>query len=324
VEKNEPMICVLAGGVGAARFLRGLVREVDPASVTAVVNTGDDTILHGLRISPDLDTVTYTLADAIDPVRQWGLRDESWNMLEALRRYEGRRPQGSSAASTWFGLGDRDLATHLYRTARLAEGALLSDITTEIAQAWGVGISIVPMTNDRVETMVDVLDDGDVRRITFQEYFVRHRHAVPIRGVDFVGATEAVPACLEVLASAETIVIAPSNPIVSIGPIRALDGVDRVLRDRRDHVVAVSPIIAGGTVKGPADRMMAELGLEASVTGVARLYAEICGTLIIDERDAHLRDDVERAGLRCIVTDTMMDDVGVAARLARTAIDATS
>ncbi len=318
------MICVLAGGVGAARFLRGLVREVDPSSVCAVVNTGDDTILHGLHISPDLDTITYTLADAIDPVRQWGLRNESWNMLEALGRYETRRPQGSSAASTWFGLGDRDLATHLYRTARLAEGALLSDIAAEIAHSWGVDISIVPMTNDRVETMVDVDGDDGVRRITFQEYFVQHRHSIPIRGVDFVGAPVAEPACLTVLESAETIVIAPSNPIVSIGPIRALDGVDRVLRERRSRVVAISPIIAGGTVKGPADRMMTELGLEASVTGVARLYAEICGTLIIDERDAHLCDDVERAGLRCIVADTMMDDVSVAARLARTAIDATT
>jgi LPPG:FO 2-phospho-L-lactate transferase len=316
------MICVLAGGVGAARFLRGLVRAVDPSSVCAVVNTGDDTIMHGLHISPDLDTVTYTLADAIDPERQWGLRDESWNMLEALRRYESIRPQGSSAASTWFGLGDRDLATHLYRTARLGEGARLGETTAEIARAWNVPIGIVPMTDDRVETVVDVLHDGERRRITFQEYFVQHRHSIPIESVHFVGAESAEPACLDVLESAEVIVIAPSNPIVSIGPIRALTGVDRVLERRRNSVVAISPIIAGGTVKGPADRMMDELGLTASVTGIAELYADICGTLVIDERDADLQTDVEDLGVRCIVTDTMMDDVEIASRLALTAIGA--
>lgn len=324
MEKNAPMICVLAGGVGAARFLRGLVRSVDPTSVVAVVNTGDDTVLHGLHISPDLDTITYTLAAAIDPERQWGLRDESWNMLEALRRYEHHRPQGSTAASTWFGLGDRDLATHLYRTARLSEGARLSEVAAEIALAWGLQVRVVPMSDDRVETMVDVSRSGDAQWITFQEYFVQHRHGIPIRAVDFVGAPSAQPTCLDVLESAESIVIAPSNPIVSIGPIRALRGVNRILENRRDSVVAISPIIAGGTVKGPADHMMSELGLSASVTGIAQLYSDICGTLIIDERDAHLRDEVERIGLRCVVTNTMMDDVDIAAELARTAIDATS
>lgn len=322
--KNDPMICVLAGGVGAARFLRGLVRATDPSMVCAVVNTGDDTTMHGLHISPDLDTVTYTLAEAIDPERQWGLRDESWNMLEALRRYENHRPASSEAASTWFGLGDRDLATHLYRTTRLQEGARLSDVTSEIAHAWGVQIRVIPMSDDRVETMVDVVEGGNVRRITFQEYFVKHRHSVPIRGVEFVGADAASPTCLEVLESAEKIVIAPSNPIVSIGPIRALSGVDRVLTERRESVVAISPIIAGGTVKGPADRMMGELGLPASVTGIAQLYADICGTLIIDERDADLRQDVEALGIRCIVTNTMMDDVDIAEALARTALDAST
>lgn len=319
--ENDPVICVLAGGVGAARFLRGLVRAVDPASICAVVNTGDDTILHGLHISPDLDTITYTLAEAIDPQRQWGLRDESWNMLDALRRYERNRPPSSTAASTWFGLGDRDLATHLYRTARLAEGASLSRITTEIAQAWGIDVRLVPMSDDRVETVVDIVEGESTNRITFQEYFVQRRHSVPISGVEFLGSRSAIPSCLDVLDSADTIVIAPSNPVVSIGPIRALHGVDDALRSRRSRVVAISPIIAGGTVKGPADRMMEELGLEASVVGIARLYAPICGTLVIDQRDESLRELVEAEGLDCLVTDTMMDDVDIARRLAELVIE---
>ena len=315
------MICVLSGGVGAARFLRGLVREIDPRSVHAIVNTGDDTRLHGLHISPDLDTITYTLAGAIDPERQWGLRDESWNMLEALRRYEALRPSTSTAASTWFGLGDRDMATHLYRTSRLSEGASLSDVTSEIARAWGVDIRIVPMSNDRVETSVDVDEDGTTRRISFQEYFVQKRHSIPVRHVEFVGADTAVPLGLDTIASADTVIIAPSNPIVSIGPIRALAGVDEILGLHRSKVVAISPIIAGRTVKGPADRMMEELGFEASVVGVARMYAPVCGTLVIDERDANLENRIVDEGLKCIVTDTMMDDIDIARRLARTAIE---
>jgi LPPG:FO 2-phospho-L-lactate transferase len=323
VEKNDRMICVLSGGVGAARFLRGLVREVDPRSIHAIVNTGDDTSLHGLHISPDLDTITYTLAGAIDPERQWGLRDESWNMLEALRRYEDLRPPASTAASTWFGLGDRDMATHLYRSTRLSEGATLSEVTGEIARAWGVDIEIVPMSDDRVATSVDVEIDGAVQRISFQEYFVQKRHSVPVRKVEFVGADTALPRGLDTIASSDTVIIAPSNPIVSIGPIRSLAGVDRALGLRRPQVVAISPIIAGRTVKGPADRMMEELGFEPSAVGVARMYAPVCGTLVIDERDASLEKQIVDEGLKCIVTDTMMDDIDVTRQLARTALECT-
>ncbi len=315
------MICVLAGGVGAARFLRGLVLEVPPSAVSAIVNTGDDSRLHGLHISPDLDTITYTLAGAIDPERQWGLRDESWNMLDALRRYESRRPPSSAAASTWFGLGDRDMATHLYRTTRLAEGATLGEVTAEIAHAWDIGVRLVPMTDDRVETIVEILDDGIPRHISFQEYFVQRRHSVPVRSIAFEGAQSATPTCLDSIEAADVVVIAPSNPIVSIGPIRALNGVDQMLERQRAHVVAISPIIAGRTVKGPANRMMHELGFEPSAVGVARMYSNVCSTLIIDSEDAHLKDAVEDEGLRCIVTDTMMDDVHVARLLARTAIE---
>lgn len=316
------MITVLAGGVGAARLLAGLVRAVPPESVVAVVNTGDDASINGLAISPDLDTVTYTVAGAIDPVRGWGLVDESWRAKEALGRYVAVRPEGSRAANDWFALGDRDLATHLYRSARLAEGAKLSTVTDEIRRAWNLGLRIVPMTDDPVATLVDVVEDGRTTTLSFQEYFVQRRHSVPVAAVRFAGADAARPTFLAELETSSVIVIAPSNPIVSIGPLRALTGVDPALQRRRDRVVAVSPIVAGAALKGPADRMMTELGLEPSVVGVARLYAPICGTLVIDERDAARRPAVEDLGLRCVVTDTIMSSPEIAARLARTVVDA--
>ncbi len=315
------MITVLAGGVGAARFLRGLCLVVEHSSITAIVNTADDTVMHGLHISPDLDTVVYTLAGAIDPERGWGLAGETWAALEALHRYAAVRPAGSRAAGTWFGLGDRDLATHMYRTARLAEGAPLHEVSAEIARAWGLAVGIVPMTDQPVATMVDVVGEGEV---SFQEYFVGRRHAVAIRGVRFAGAERAAPArgVLDAIADAAVVVVAPSNPIVSIGPVRAIAGIDEALRARRDSVVAISPIVAGAALKGPADRMLAELGHDASVVGVARLYAPICATLVVDHADAHLAGAVEAEGMTCVVADTIMTDPDVAARLARTTIDA--
>lgn len=316
------MITVLAGGVGAARFLRGLVLAVDPAEITAVVNTGDDTVLHGLSISPDIDTVTYTVAGAIDPERGWGLADETWTAMANLTRYVGVRPAGSTAAPEWFNLGDRDLATHFYRTARLSEGATLSEVTDEIARAWGLDLRIVPMTDDRVRTMVDILEDGDVTTVGFQEYFVKRRHSVPVTGIRFDGADNARPTFIDAIGASEAVVIAPSNPLVSIGPIRALHGVDATLSAHRDRVVAISPIVAGSALKGPADRMLSELGFEASVRGVARLYAPICGTLVIDERDAEHRDAIESIGVRCVVADTIMRTPEIAATLATTTLTA--
>jgi LPPG:FO 2-phospho-L-lactate transferase len=300
------MIAALAGGVGAARFLAGLVDVVDPASVTAVVNTGDDAVLHGLHVSPDLDTVTYTMAGAANPATGWGLAGETWAVMEALRRYP------SSLA--WFNLGDGDLATHLYRTQRLGEGATLSEVTAEIVAAWGVETRLLPMTDERVETRL-LLDDGEV---AFQEYFVRMAHAVPVRGVRFVGAQSARPApgVLSALASARRVVICPSNPIVSIGPLLAVPGVTQALAARRDDVVAVSPIVAGSALRGPADRLMRELGHEASVVGVARLYAPVAGTLVVDEADAALVEAVEAEGVRCTVAATVMRGRADAAALA--------
>jgi LPPG:FO 2-phospho-L-lactate transferase len=314
------VIAVLSGGVGAARFLVGLAAVVDPADVTAIVNTGDDVELHGLWVSPDLDTVTYTLAGAINPETGWGLAGETWHALDALRRYEGARPEGSRAGGTWFGLGDRDLATHLYRTARLREGARLSAVVAEVSRAWGVGVRLLPMSDDPVPTMVTV-DEGE---IGFQDYFVGRHHDVAVRGVRFDGAERARPApgVLDAIRDADVVVISPSNPLVSIAPIRAVPGVEEALRARRAGVVAVSPIIAGAALKGPADRMLTELGHEASVVGVARIYAQVAGVLVIDDADAHRAPEVEAEGLACVVAPTVMSGRAEAAALAGTVLAA--
>ena len=312
---TEPAsIAVVCGGVGAARFLRGLIDAVDdPGSITAVANTGDDCSLHGLSISPDLDTITYTLAGAIDPERGWGLVDETWRAMESLERFEAVRPVGSAAAPRWFNLGDRDLATHFYRTARLGEGATLTEVTDEIRRAWGVPIHMVPMSDHRCSTFVTVADGSE---ISFQDYFVRLRHGVPVTSVRFDGDAALSEPARRALAGATSVVIAPSNPLVSIGPIRALDGVDELLASRRDRVVAISPIVGGAALKGPADRMLVELGHEPSVVGVARLYSPIASTLVIDTVDAHHRAAVEATGMRCIVTDTVMATPEISRQLA--------
>jgi len=317
-------VAVLSGGVGAARFLLGLRLVVPSEQIVAVVNTGDDTVIHGLTVCPDLDTITYTLADAVDPGRGWGLRNESWRAMGALDRYQGVRPDGSAAAPTWFNLGDLDLATHFYRTARLAEGATLTKVTDEIRRAWKLPLQITPMSDDRLSTMVSITDPGQDRQVevSFQDYFVRFRHEVPVHGVRFDGVAGLSTHASDALSHAEIVVIAPSNPLVSIGPIRHLSGVDELLASRRESVVAVSPIIAGAALKGPASRMLVELGLEASVVGVARLYARIAAVLVIDPADEHLAPQVEAVGMRCVVTPSIMSTPDIAASLARATIDA--
>ncbi len=317
-------VAVVSGGVGAARFLRGLMDVVDHEQITAVVNTGDDTVLHGLNISPDLDTVTYTLAGAIDPERGWGLVDESWRAMESLERYATVRPDGSAAAPQWFNLGDQDLATHFYRTARLREGASLTDATAEITRAWGLQLNIVPMTDDRCSTVITLAAIGDEAPtdVSFQDYFVRLRHSVPVEAVRFDGDAALSDTARNAFTDAGTIVIAPSNPIVSIGPMRSLPGVDELLAARRADTVAVSPIVGGAALKGPADRMLVELGFEASVVGVAHLYADIASVLVVDTVDAHLADDVQRAGMRCVVAPSIMSTPAIAADLARTTLAA--
>lgn len=317
----DPTVTVVSGGVGAARFLRGLLAAIDPSNVTAVVNTGDDTQLHGLSVSPDLDTIVYTLADATDPVRGWGLRDETWTAMAALEKYEAVRPAGSDAATRWFNLGDQDLATHFYRTARLGEGATLTEVTSEIATAWQLSLRLLPMSDRRHTTIVTTTTEGDV---SFQDYFVRLRHGVPVSRVRFEGDGELTVPAHSALSDADIVVIAPSNPLVSIAPIRSLVGTDDILKARRDSVIAVSPIVGGAAIKGPADRMLIELGHEASVVGVARLYAPIASALVIDPADAHLADEVEAAGMRCIVTPSIMSTPEVAKALAEVTLAAAS
>jgi len=306
-----PVLVALAGGVGAARMLRGLAAVVDPSQIVAVVNTGDDIVLHGLHISPDLDTVTYTLAGVINADTGWGLAGESWAAMDALAAFDSGR-------LAWFRLGDHDLATHLYRTSRLGEGAALHEVTAEISRRFGIAVRILPMSDDQVRTRVTVAGT----EIGFQEYFVGLRHAVRIDSVRFSGAESALPCpgVLDAIATADLVVICPSNPVVSIGPVLAVPGIREAVTARREHVVAVSPIVAGAALKGPADRMLAELGLESSVVGVAGLYAPFASTLVVDEADAALAGAVEAAGMRCVVAPTVMSGPLEAAALARTVL----
>ncbi|HEY5098329.1 MAG TPA: 2-phospho-L-lactate transferase [Acidimicrobiales bacterium] len=305
------MIAALAGGVGAARLLRGMVEVVPPEDITAIVNTGDDTVLHGLHIAPDLDTVMYTLADAINTETGWGLAGETWRVMESLRRLGG---------VTWFNLGDQDLATHCFRTQRLSEGATLGVVTAELARSWGLGIRLVPVTDDPLRTRLQLVDGPEVG---FQEYFVQLRHDVPVSGVRFEGAEQARPGpgVLEALQAADSIVVCPSNPVVSIGPLLAVPGLQEQLEKARDRIVGVSPIIAGAALKGPADRLLREMGFESSVVGVAQWYAAWMGTLVIDEADADLARAVEAEGVRCVVAPTVMSSVDRAAALSRAVLD---
>ena len=309
------MITVIAGGVGAARFLTGLVQVRPPDEITAVVNVGDDTELHGLSISPDLDTITYTLAGEIDPERGWGLAGETWQAMETLGRLGG---------STWFNLGDRDLGTHLYRTARRREGAPLSQVTAEITAGWGLELVLLPATDDRLRTMLTIDgDDGRPTEIGFQEYFVQRQHSVPVRAIRFDGADEARPGpgVLEAIDEAECVVIAPSNPLISIDPVLAVSDVRDAVTAARERTVAVSPIVAGEALKGPADRLLTELGHIPTVVGVAELYAPLASTLVIDEADVALAPAVEASGLRCVVAPTVMSSPRIAAELADTVLD---
>ena len=304
-------IVALAGGVGAARFLDGLARVVNPSRLYIVGNTADDTELHGLHISPDLDTVAYTLAGKADPKHGWGIAGDTFQCLEALR---------ALGVDAWFQLGDRDLATHLYRTDRLREGTSLSEVTRELAAAWGVKATLTPMSNDRVRTIVKT------RRgpLDFQTYFVRRRSRDQVLGVEFDGARRARPApgLLDAIRNAAGIILCPSNPIISIGPILAVPGVHAALQKTPAQVVAISPIVGGRALKGPAARMMKSLGMRVSALGVAEIYREFLDTLILDRQDARLAPKVESLGIRAIVTDTIMSSLAHKKALARAALDA--
>ena len=314
IASNSRSVAVLAGGVGAARFLSGLLRVCRPADVTAIVNVGDDFTLHGLDISPDLDTVTYTLAGQINPETGWGRAGETWRVLIELGRLGGQ---------DWFKLGDLDLALHLFRTQRRSDGASLSQVTGEIAARFGLELTLLPVSDDPIATRITPAEPDGATEIDFQEYFVAHRHGIAVRSVRFAGIEGAKPApgVLDALSSAGTVVVAPSNPFVSIGPVIDVPQVRETLRGRRGSVIAVSPIVGGASIKGPAGAMMRELGHEPSVVGVARLYAEFAGTLVIDHADAELAPAVAQAGMTPVVTDTIMADPDRAAGLARATLE---
>ena len=306
------MICVLAGGVGAARLLNGLKDVLPAEEITAIVNTGDDVVMHGLYICPDLDTVTYTLAGVNNTETGWGLKGETWLAMESLKKLGGE---------TWFNLGDRDLATHLYRTDRLSEGAGLKQITAEITSAMGISVNLLPMTEDRLETMVTLLGSDD--EISFQEYFVKHHHDVPVSSVRFNGSKEAkaTPGVIDVINEAEIVIIAPSNPLVSIAPIFSVPEISKAIKARKKDTVAVSPIVAGAAIKGPADRLLNELGHEASVEGVAKYYQDWISALVIDTADFERAKGIESLGINCVVTETVMADSQIAASLGSTLLE---
>jgi len=299
-------IVALCGGVGAARFLRGLVRVVEPSELTAIVNTGDDRIFYGVHVSPDLDIVTYTLAGRVDERRGYGLEDDSYEMVDAL---------GALGHECWFRLGDRDFANSQHRTLKLREGVGLARITREFCDHYGVTTRILPMSEDPCATIVE-LEGG--RRVHFEEYLARDGAPDEVTGVDLGEARRARPGpgVLDALRDARAILFCPSNPIVSIGPILAMPELREALRRSRAPIVAISPIVGGAPVKGPADRLMRGVGAEVSARGVAELYRGLIDAFVIDERDADLAADIEAMGIRTQVLDTIMGDVAVAQRLA--------
>jgi LPPG:FO 2-phospho-L-lactate transferase len=303
---KKTKIAALAGGVGASKLLLGLYAEMDPRDLTVIVNTGDDITLHGLKISPDLDIVTYTLAGIIDPKKGWGFRSETFHGLKCLSVY-GREK--------WFNLGDRDLATHIHRTALLAEGKSLADAAESIRAALGVKSRILPMANEPVPTLIDS-SEGPLH---FQEYLVRCRAEPVVRGIRFQGVETAKPApgVLESIRDAGRIVICPSNPLISIGPILAVPGIREALSNRKNDVIAVCPIVGGKSLKGPSDKMLAQLGHDSSAAGVAKLYADFAGTFVIDSQDQSLVAAISALGLRVITLPTIMKTIAQKRRLAR-------
>ncbi|MSQ33123.1 MAG: 2-phospho-L-lactate transferase [Dehalococcoidia bacterium] len=305
------MIVVLAGGVGAARFLSGLIEVVPQEEIVVVSNTGDDTLFHGLHVSPDVDIVLYTLAGLVDEERGWGLREDTFHCLQALGRL-GRQ--------TWFNLGDRDLATHIHRTALLEQRHSLSAATSSLAQALGVKVRVLPMSDERVETRLQTAQG----ELAFQEYLVHRGAQDAISGVRFEGAESARPApgVLQAIRAAEGIVIAPSNPLISIGPILAVPGIRDALREARARTVAISPIVAGQALKGPLAKMLGELGMEVSALQVSRLYRDLAATLILDEADRDLAHAVTALGMRAAVTNTVMRGLAEKVALAHAALDA--
>ncbi len=304
-------IMAMAGGVGGAKLCLGLARALDPRDLQIIVNTGDDEEFYGLHVSPDLDTVTYTLAGVANPETGWGIAGETFAALESLRRL---------GMDAWFGLGDRDFATHIVRTKMLRDGETLSAAADHIRRALGVAHPIAPMSDDRVRTIV-VSENGE---LPFQTYFVKMRCEPVARGLRFEGAEDASmsPAFRDALESADAIVICPSNPYLSVAPMLAVPGVRAAVERFRGPRIAVSPIVGGEAIRGPAAKLLRELGADASCVGVARQYAGLCDIFVIDEVDARLADDIRALGMEVLVAQTVMRDEGDKIRLAREVLDA--
>jgi LPPG:FO 2-phospho-L-lactate transferase len=309
------MLVALAGGVGAARFLRGLVRVHPPADILVIGNTGDDLRVHGLAVSPDLDSVAYTLAGLSDEERGWGLAGETWNVLGALEQL---------GEPSWFGLGDRDIATHLLRTRLLAEGATLSEATAEVCRRLSVPIRLVPMSDQRVETRVEVDGPHGLEDLGFQEYWVARQARDPVRRVTFAGIERARPApgVLEAIRGAEGIVLCPSNPVVSVAPILAVPGIRSAIQNTACRTVAITPIIGGAPVRGMADKLLPAWGVEVSARGVASLYGGLADAFVLDQVDQAQAGEVAAMGLDAIVAPTLMRTIEDAAALAKVALDA--
>ena len=300
------MITALAGGVGAARFLSGLVRVIPEKELSVIVNTGDDIELYGLHVSPDLDIVSYTLAGMVDEEKGWGIRGDTFCCLEMLRSY---------GFETWFNLGDKDLATHLYRTSLLKRGYKLSVVTAEISRALGLKVRILPMTDDRCETWVTT----ELGSMHFQEYMVRRGGRDAVLGVKLVGAeaAEAAPGVIDSILGSELVIVCPSNPIVSIGTILSVRGVREALRRSEARKIGISPIVAGAPIRGPADKLMKGLGLEVSAYSVACLYKDFLDVFVLDVADEMAKMKIEKLGIKVVTANTIMKTVRDRVELAR-------
>jgi LPPG:FO 2-phospho-L-lactate transferase len=304
--KTKLKITALAGGVGASKLLLGLYEEMDPRLLTIIVNTGDDIVLHGLKISPDLDIVTYTLAGVVDSKKGWGLRAETFHALKHLAGFG--RPN-------WFNLGDRDLATHIHRTAMLAEGKTLSQTADSIRTALGVESRILPMSDSPVPTIIDS-NEGPLH---FQEYLVKRRTEPVVKGIRFasVESAEPAPGVLEAIRDAERILICPSNPLISIGPILAVPQIRDELRVHKEKIFAVCPLVGGKSLKGPSDKMLTQLGYKPTALGVAKLYADFTGIFVIDPTDKSQAAAISAFGMRVLILPTVMKTLAQKRKLAR-------
>ena len=312
MQDTKGPVVVLAGGVGAARFLEGLVSLVRPENIYVIVNVGDDFEFCGMYISPDIDTVTYTLAGVNNSNTGWGLQDDTTAALDQLRLLGG---------PSWFSLGDKDIGTHLYRTARMRQGAELSVVTSEVASALGVESHIIPVTDQPLRTILQT-DEGD---LSFQEYFVSRRQRDVIRGLQYSGAEscETAPGIQEAIQSAGHIIIAPSNPFLSIRPILAVPTVRECLINSSATIVSVSPIVAGNAIKGPAAAMLCSLGHDVSALGFARLYQDLVDVFVIDQKDEELVGSIsEETGAKCVIADTIMQSLSEKRSLAATVLTA--